>query len=223
MIRSIPSIFAALLALTFAPGCPADGGDTDTDAATAATTGATVDATVGTTGGTMATTGTEPTTGEPAGQTCADYCTAVTANCSGATAQYSGMDTCMGACEAFPAGTAADMAGNTLGCRIYHAGAAKMDAATHCTHAGPGGADLCGSNCESFCAIADDACAGTFADNAACMTACAAYDQTEPYDASDAAGDTFACRLYHLTVATTLPADHCAHILPDSAPCAPAP
>jgi hypothetical protein len=38
------------------------------------------------------------------------------------------------------------MSGNTLGCRIYHGGApAVMDAATHCPHAGPSGAGVCGN------------------------------------------------------------------------------
>ncbi|MBA3545419.1 MAG: hypothetical protein H0T76_02950 [Nannocystis sp.] len=218
MIRSIPSVFAALLALTFAPGCPADSGDTDTDAATAATTMATM----ATTGGTMATTGTEPTTGEAPALTCADYCTAITANCIGANSQYSAGDTCASTCAAFPPGTLADTADNTLGCRLYHAGAAKDMPEVHCTHAGPGGADVCGGNCDGFCAIAADACGGTFADDTACQTACAAYDKTESYDASDAEGNTFACRLYHLTVASSsadAATTHCPHILPDSAPC----
>ncbi len=49
---------------------------------------------------------------------------------------------------------------------------------------------------------------------------CSNESDTEPYDASDVAGDTFACRLYHLTAAATLPEVHCPHILPASAPCA---
>lgn len=203
------TLFAPLLALSFAVGCPTDDADTDTDTAGTA---------VGTTAATA-----EPTTGGAADVTCADYCTAITANCTGATAQYGSMEACMGSCTAFDVGTAADTAGNTLGCRLYHAGAAKADPATHCVHAGPGGAGVCGADCDGFCAIAADACAGTFADDAACQTACKAYDATESYDASDVAGDTLACRLYHLTVATTDAATHCPHILPDSAPCAAAP
>jgi len=203
MISGAPAIFAALLALTFAAGCPADDADTDTD--------------VGTTAGSI-TASSEPT-GGAADLTCTDYCTAITAHCTAANAQYSAMDTCMGSCKAFEVGTAADTSGNTLGCRLYHAGAAAMDPSLHCAHAGPGGAGVCGGNCEGFCAIAGDACAGTFADDAACATACATYDQTEPYDASDGAGDTFACRLYHLTVATTLPDPHCAHIVEASPTC----
>ena len=85
--------------------------------------------------------------------------------------------------------------------------------------AGPGGADVCGSNCDGFCTIAADACPGTFADDAACQAACAGYDKVEAYDAADMAGDSFACRLYHLTVASTPLAMHCPHILPDSVPC----
>lgn len=205
MLRSRTAIVAALLALAFAPACPADSGETDAEAASAGTT-----------------TATAPTTGAEIDQTCAGYCGAVTTACTGPNAQYSGMDTCMGSCKAFATGTADDTAGNTLGCRIYHASVAAKDApsaAMHCTHAGPGGADICGGNCEGFCTVALDACPTTYADAAACESACAAFDMTEPYDAGDVAGDTFACRLYHLTVATTLPDAHCPHIQPTSATC----
>jgi hypothetical protein len=37
------------------------------------------------------------------------------------------------------------MGGNTLECRIYHAGVAAGDAAFHCPHAGPTGAEVCGT------------------------------------------------------------------------------
>jgi len=37
--------------------------------------------------------------------------------------------------------------------------------------------------------------------------------------AGDRGGDTLACRLDHLTVATEDPVDHCPHILPKSSTC----
>ena len=104
--------------------------------------------------------------------TCASYCTTVMANCVGANAQYSSQASCLGACAAFGQGTTGATSGNTLSCRAYHAGASPADPALHCPHAGPAGDATCGSNCESFCAIAIAKCAGTFADAAACTSAC---------------------------------------------------
>lgn len=92
----------------------------------------------------------ELTTGGEA-LSCAAYCATIGANCAGADAQYGNNDTCLATCAAFPPGTLADVSGNTLGCRNYHAGAAAQDASTHCVHAGPGGDGICGGNCESFC------------------------------------------------------------------------
>jgi len=72
---------------------------------------------------------------------CATYCTAVTAACTGADAQYADATDCMTQCTAagWTAGAASDTAGNTIGCRIYHATAASASATaatTHCPHAG---------------------------------------------------------------------------------------
>jgi len=199
MLRRLAHL-APLLAVGLALACPADDADTDSDA-TASSTAAS----------------SEPTTGSAVDLTCDDYCNLVTTNCSGPIAQY-GTDTCKPVCEAFPRGTLEDRDGNTLGCRLYHAGAAASDPEMHCTHAGPGGAGVCGDNCEGFCTVAAAACPGTFADDAACMDACKAYDMAETYDAGDQGGNTFACRLYHLTVATVFPEAHCPHILPGDAP-----
>ena len=154
-----------------------------------------------------------------AGLTCAAYCDAIQTNCTGDVAQYASADTCLAACAAFPAGTAADTSGNTLGCRTYHAGAASAGPDVHCVHAGPGGAGACGDNCEGFCAIALDACPDVYADADACAADCANFTDDEPYDTSDTGGDTLACRLYHLSAATTTPDPHCGHIDIDSPPC----
>lgn len=150
---------------------------------------------------------------------CKSYCATITANCTSANAQYASLQQCQTTCDAFAMGDEADREGNTLGCRVYHVDAAKGDPAMHCTHAGPGGAGQCGSNCEGFCTIAAHACPGSYADDAACMSACADFSDAEPFDASDLAGDTLACRLYHLTVATEAPDIHCPHILPKSSTC----
>src|SRR5262245_47367893 len=79
--------------------------------------------------------------------TCTNYCTKITANCTGANQQFDMMAQCMSSCAHLPMGTAADMSGNTLGCHIYHATAAMANPGVHCVHAGPGGAGMCGANC----------------------------------------------------------------------------
>jgi len=153
---------------------------------------------------------------------CDAYCTAVAANCSGAEAQYGSTATCLAACAAFPQGTLGDMSGNSLECRAYHAGAAASDATTHCVHAGPGGAGVCGANCDGYCQIVLDSCTGVdqvYATLGDCTTACAGFTDTEKYDASDMGGDTLACRLYHATAASTDPVTHCGHTQPVSATC----
>lgn len=161
---------------------------------------------------------------------CPSYCREIQANCTGANAQYPDMAHCMAACASFPVATSAitDMSGNTLGCRIYHAGSPSTTAPeTHCAHAGPGG-DLITANppgvcsggdvCTSFCALEIKACGSLdaplpgnprdptgnplfqYRNMANCMTNCAAFDKTHPYSIA-AAGDSLACRLLHATSA----------------------
>jgi len=195
------------------------GSDSTAETATTATTAET---------GTPTTTGatTEPATSSESGETtglpaedCEGYCALIETNCGGSFTQYGSPEMCLGACAAYEPGTPGDIMGNTLACRIYHATVAADADDTHCTHAGPGGDMACGSNCEGFCAIADQACPDAWPDNDACIVACAGFDASEPYDASDIGGDTLACRIYHLTAATIDPATHCPHIKGDSAPC----
>lgn len=161
---------------------------------------------------------------------CPTYCTQIQANCTGANAQYPDMAHCIAACGTFTVGTSAvtDPAGNTLGCRIYHAGAPSMTMpATHCPHAGPGGDQLTASTpaicsggdvCASFCALQVKACGSVeaplpgnptdstgnplfqYQNVANCMTACAGFDKTHPYSTMSA-GNSLACRLLHATSA----------------------
>jgi len=105
---------------------------------------------------------------------CSTYCAEISANCTGTNAQYTDDQACLHACETFAVGTSAvtDMSGNTLGCRIYHAGAAsRMSPETECPRAGPAG-DLMiardpanspmycsgGDFCATFCTIEIAAC-----------------------------------------------------------------
>jgi len=78
--------------------------------------------------------------------TCLAYCTAVQTACTGSNMQYTGMDMCMTACAAMTPGTIGMTGGDTVGCRLYHAGAAAEGGAaatTHCPHAGPTGGGVC--------------------------------------------------------------------------------
>ncbi len=146
---------------------------------------------------------------------CQDYCELVMRNCTGDVSQYTDLSTCRATCAAMPLGDPASPTGNTVSCRTFQAAIAEDPAAHVCTKAGPGGASACGDDCESFCTMAFSLCGGRpgmYADHATCLTACAGFNKAPLYDSSQIAGDTFACRLYHLTAAATNPDVHCSHI-----------
>lgn len=206
-MRSLSICLATCTALALA-ACGDDGTSTDIDAANA------IDA------------ATDAPTDAPGPQlSCNSYCTSIQTNCLDAASnrQYVDMASCMATCAFFPVGSAADTQGNTLGCRTYHGG---MPAATnpmmHCTHAGPGGDGACGMNCAGFCQLALGACTGAnqaYANMGECMTACAAFPTGTRYNTKIQTGNSFACKLYHATVASTTPAVHCAHIKATGGPC----
>ncbi len=206
----------ATTATTTAPGTT--GADSSGGPLTTTEPVTTTTPTTGETGEPATSTGPDETTDAPA-EGCDGYCATIETNCAGQFAQYGTPQMCQGACAAFAPGTPGATDGNSLACRTYHAGAAAMADDVHCGHAGPGGDTACGSNCEGFCAIADKYCPDAWPDNDACIVACTGFSATEIYDASDVAGDTFACRLYHATAATVDPAVHCAHIKGDSPVC----
>jgi hypothetical protein len=166
---------------------------------------------------------------------CTTYCTASLANCASMEPQYSDMASCLGTCDAFTVGVTGDTSGNTLACRLYHTNAAAAAPGNeHCLHGGPAGYATCGtSQCEAFCQVAQHACTGAdqvWASTAACMTDCAMMAGSTPdmpagapdYSTAQTTGDTFACRMYHLTVASsspTLATMHCPHIALVSTAC----
>lgn len=144
------------------------------------------------------------------------------ANCTGATAQYGSAAECTAACTmldtAGKLGTKGETSGDTVGCRDYHAEAAKSDAALHCAHAGPFGGDACGTLCENFCTLAVATCKTEYPDATSCMTDCMGYAKMPAYS-YQATGDNFACRAYHLTAAVADAATHCAHTAKMSSVC----
>lgn len=155
---------------------------------------------------------------------CDSYCARTMQNCTGTNQQYGNMADCTASCSRWQMGALADTMGNTLGCRLYHAGAAMTGPNVHCIHAGPsGGGGVCGGNCESFCTLVLGACTGALTqynnDMATCMTACNGYATTPAYNSMQTSGDTFACRLYHATMAASVPDPHCKHTAAISQPC----
>lgn len=170
---------------------------------------------------------------------CATYCTHLAADCKDANAQLNPAN-CMGTCMAFPPGTQADISGNTLGCRNYHLQnieVRNMPATLHCPHTGPigglaaGATSVCGTSpCDDFCEIQTKVCgtnanpvAGVAADHRyadldACKAACANFTKTPEASPTVQSGNTFACRIYHLTnaAAQTTPTGtnaHCGHTM----------
>lgn len=167
----------------------------------------------------------------PPAPTCEDYCKVVVKNCSGANSQYADEAACVAYCKQMaklPLGAAGDKAGNTVGCRTYHAGAAAMDPATHCVHAGKSGGNVCGSWCDNYCQLAEANCtAGNALYSVAsdCPAKCAAASAAGK--AGDTSGDSIQCRIYHLSVAgidASSATTHCPHgLIPGAAgsPCGP--
>jgi len=124
-------------------------------------------------------------------------------------------------CAAFPVGTAADTSGDTLGCRADHAHLAATSAATaadECSHAGPGGDGVCGTNCDGFCDIVLTYCtdansAKIYDSRDECMTDCAAHMTDVPLDTGSPGttdmGNEVACILYHAQMGSVAPEEHC--------------
>ena len=134
------------------------------------------------------------------------------------------------------AGTPGDTSMNTLECRAYHTSAAMGMPDPHCVHAGPlgqgpdAGAGCGGMICQSFCQAAFQVCDGNnqqFTDMAECMTECGMMPNDVDYSTAETAGNSLACRMYHMTVAADAKANgnmadtalHCGHIPLASGPC----
>jgi hypothetical protein len=124
----------------------------------------------------------------------------------------------MASCPHYPVGTAGAQSGDSLACRQYHAGAAMADPNTHCVHAGPSGAGVCGTPCNGFCDLAVAECQTQYADQNTCATACASMTMTPAFSSAVQSGNSLSCRIYHATAASTDPTTHCPHIAAPSAP-----
>ena len=80
---------------------------------------------------------------DPNAPTCDGYCTVYFMNCKNDLNLYNDMQNCLDQCAPWYPGVKGDTAGNSIGCRDYHAGVALGDPDLHCPHAGPGGAMVC--------------------------------------------------------------------------------
>jgi hypothetical protein len=174
-----------------------------------------------------------PTTAAAGGSLCNQYCTLMQQNCGDPQhMQYTSFDVCMKICPMFEPGIAGADEGNTLACRITHAGRAKsIDPNVHCPHAGPLGLGHCGDTCEGFCLVDVTVC-GTkaYGSEQACLDQCKAKSSTSYSYVQGTginelqSGNTINCRLYHLESAVDpeFTEHHCPHTAQDSATCAPA-
>ncbi len=79
----------------------------------------------------------------PPAPSCDTYCSVIEEACTGENSQYESTAACMTACGSMALGTSGDTAGDSVGCRTYHAGLASESAATHCPHAGEAGGGVC--------------------------------------------------------------------------------
>ncbi len=158
---------------------------------------------------------------------CDDYCSVIQESCTGENQQYTSELACKQLCEFMDAGEEGIGAGNTVACRVTWAlevpeTPMEMRPAV-CRQAGPGGDGVCGGNCESLCALTREICVDDsqqWASDTECITECNALDTDPPYSTGVESGNSVACRLYHLNLATSNPLTHCGHVGGD-APCTP--
>ena len=167
---------------------------------------------------------------------CATYCDAVLANCTGDLSVYASRETCMGVCSqlrlAGKTGTPDDQSGNTVHCRLTQARSAKStgEPAAYCFAAGPGGGNICGTNCEGYCVLLQQTCPIEFATAqfnnsvAYCLTnACPSIPTLDAgFNDEQQSGNNINCRLYHVSAANAdsqAPGTHCPHAA-GAPPCA---
>ena len=142
--------------------------------------------------------------------TCKTYCADVMSACTDANAAYATQNDCLRVCAQLPSGEA--QADNSVECRAQQALLAKNsgEPATDCPGAGPFGADVCGSTCQSYCTLLQAACPDALAGITDCVTACSGLRADKVYDLSQlASGDSVECRLSYAVQALADPQASC--------------
>ena len=154
-----------------------------------------------------------PAGGGACGETCEVYCNRMEANCPDS---YPDRATCEAACAIFPAdGMQGAVNGDTVQCRINHAGVpAADDARVSCPRAGNTGGGTCGSYCDVYCRNVLEHCTDELSvyggDRAACMATCEAFPTNGADGAED--GNSVQCRIYHASFPSEdSPPVHCPH------------
>jgi len=149
---------------------------------------------------------------------CTNYCAQVMKSCTGEQAQYVSLPVCLADCSHLPPGEPGAQFGNSVQCRIQEATLAERtgEPAEHCSAAGPEGTDpmgapLCGSTCESYCALILPTCDTAFSSTQACEFACKTMHDLKHYDISIQRGNSVQCRIFHVSAATQAKASHCPH------------
>jgi hypothetical protein len=146
------------------------------------------------------------------------YCDTVAANCTGTEEQYASTTACLAVCDLLDPGNPGDTSGNTVQCRLGRAqlAASTGEASNYCFSAGPGGAGVCGSDCEGYCSVMTPTCQ-QLGSVASCLQACALVpDLSGPpsslkYNTSMQSGNSLQCRLFHVSAASVDPVTHCTH------------
>lgn len=149
---------------------------------------------------------------------CEEYCRVVGENCVEDDEQYASLAACLAVCAVLDPGRRGDMLGNTVQCRL---GRAELAATTgepgdYCFSAGPGGAGVCGDDCEGFCAVMAAKCdqMGPFEQ---CLSTCddvpdlSGAPTNIAYNTTIQSGDSLQCRLFHVSAASLDPIGHCVH------------
>lgn len=144
---------------------------------------------------------------------CGLYCDTILANCQGEFEQYTQARICEIYCGTLPLGEVGDETGNTVACRLHHAQQIEEiggEEVSLCPIAGPGGAGVCGRNCEGFCAANEALCDPELSQED-CVEDCEKLEELGSYDTSIQAGGSVQCRLYHVSAATINATLHCPH------------
>lgn len=137
---------------------------------------------------------------------CVEYCDEVMANCTGEFSVYQARQACLHTCNALPVEdpTSGEPDDNTVDCRLRQAKNAKNSPSEFCPGASPGGADACGSNCESWCILLEAGCPDDFETLSNCEQACTGLPQEPGFSVAagyDADADNLQCRISHLGAA----------------------
>jgi hypothetical protein len=188
------------------PGCFVDS-QTDTGAQ------GSTDTEQGTSNGDTADTTADGSTGEV--DVCPEYCGLMQDLCTAEQSQYTSDELCLEVCAGMPPGNPDDQLGNSAACRRFQAVQASEAPDTFCGAAGPTGDGVCGAQCEAFCSLAMALCTGEleqWPDIPSCITDCMQFPMDVEYNSSVVVGNSYACRTYHVTVASLDPGVHCPHI-----------